>query len=102
MAKEKFSVNTVEAKNRLNELIAQAGQTKKPIVVEKRGKPVAVMLDYESYQKSSPPSGKKRKGEDPFLKELQAFHQLMKKKYPEGTGDSVEILRGVRQERSGS
>ena len=89
-------VNTVEAKNRLNELIAEVVRTKKPIVVKKRNTPVAVVIDFESYQ-----AGKNsKKNDDTLLQEQQAFHRLMKKRHPQGTGDVVEILREAREERN--
>ena len=101
MAKKKVSVNTVEAKNRLNELIAEVNRTHEPLIVEKRGKPVAVVLDFESYSsKASAENQEDQKSRtDTFLKELRAYHQMMREKYPHGTGDSVEILREIRRER---
>lgn len=97
--KNEIRVNTVEAKNRFNELIAEAARSKRPIVVEKRNEPVAVMLDYESYRASERSEKAKSGRDDALLGELEAFHRAMRKKYPRGTGDSVEILREVREER---
>ena len=96
--KAPYRVNTVQAKNRLNELIAQTNESKEPIVVEKRGEPVAVILDYASYQTDQAP--KQKKSHDQFWRDLKAFHRHMEKKYPEGTGDSVEIIRQMREERA--
>ena len=92
------SVNTVEAKNRLNELIAEVNRSKEPVVVEKRGKPVAVVLDYETFIQGR--RGEKRGERETLLKELNNFHKRMRKKYPQGTGDSVEILREIRLQRA--
>lgn len=97
MNKDLTSVNTVEAKNRLNELIAKAVKTKKPIVVEKRGEPIAVLLDYKSYQKTA--SQKQAETKQSLWEEMKTFHQHLRKKYPRGTGDSVEILHQIRKER---
>lgn len=93
-----YEVNTVEAKNRFNELVTETRKTKKPIVVQKRGEPVAVILDYESYQQNM--ASKPGKGSKTLLADLINFHRTMKKKYPKGTGDSAEILRQIRRERS--
>ena len=93
-----YEVNTVEAKNRFNELVAETRKTRKPIVVQKRGEPVAVILDYESYQQTIP--SKPGKGSKTLLTDLMNFHHTMKKKYAKGTGDSAEILRQIRRERS--
>lgn len=93
------TVNTVEAKNRFNELIAQVNRTKNPLIVEKRGQPVAVVLDYESYQKQKGQKAGKADERDTFIEELEAWHRYLRKKYPKGTGDSVELIREAREER---
>lgn len=90
-------VNTVDAKNRLNELLAEVERTKRPLIVEKRGKPVAVVMDYESYEKER--GGREARGRGTLSRELRSFHLRMKKKYPKGTGDSVEILHDMRLNR---
>lgn len=92
------SVNTVEAKNRLNELIAQVNRTKSPLIVEKRGEPVAVVLDYESYLQQSVASRENEKN-GTFIEQLRSFHRYLDKKYPRGTGDSTELIRESREER---
>ncbi|MBI2346403.1 MAG: type II toxin-antitoxin system Phd/YefM family antitoxin [Deltaproteobacteria bacterium] len=97
MKREK-RVNTVEAKNRFNELIAKAERTKQPIIVEKRGSPVAVVIDYASYRKkigrpANSPAGK-------IVVALETLHHFLRAKYPSGTGDSAEILHEVRRQRS--
>lgn len=94
-------VNTVEAKNKFNELVAEVNRTGKPIIVEKHREPVAVVLDYKSFLKKAPSKREKKGSSENLLSELQAFHRMMKKRHPEGTGDSVEILRQMREERSG-
>jgi len=78
MKKARPAVNTVEAKNRLNELIAEVNRSKEPIVVEKRGKPVAVVVDYESYSKGAGRSEKAR--DETLVQEIEAFQKVMKKK----------------------
>lgn len=97
MSDQRVRVNTVDAKNRLNELITQVEKTKKAIVVERRGRPVAVVVDYESYEQERGVVENVRKSA--LSKELIRFHERMKRKYPKGTGDSVEILREVRLSR---
>lgn len=97
MKADEITVNTVEAKNRLNELITKVNQTKKTVVVEKRGVPVAVVLDYESYRKKSQSEIPAKK--DTLIEEMRAYHRYLQKKYPHGTGNSVELLREAREER---
>lgn len=97
MASEPATVNTVEAKNRFNELVALAQKTREPVIVEKRGEPVAVILDYETYQEKVTPSAQAR--DENLIRDLQAWHEYLNKKYPQGGSDSVEILRRMREER---
>lgn len=97
MASASSTVNTVAAKNRFNELVALAQKTREPVIVEKRGEPVAVILDYETYQEKIAPSARSAPGS--LIRDLKAWHEYMKQKYPQGTGDSAEILHEVRKER---
>jgi len=92
-------VNTVLAKNQFNSLVAKANKTKEPIIIEKRGEPVAVILDYESYVEQTKEESKQKNNE--ALTELENLHRYLKQKYPQGTGDSVKILRQSRKERHG-
>lgn len=96
MKRIRKSVNTVEAKNRFNELIALTNTNKQPIVVEKRGKPVAVVLDYGTYIKQIEPQ---ESTTTDFTTELLALQNVLREKYPSGTGDTVAILRAAREER---
>lgn len=95
----KRNVNTVEAKNRLNELLAEVERTHHPIIVERRGVPVAVVVDYESYRSQLEHTEPRRTGADPVWKAMQTLHDALAEKYPQGTGDAVEILRDIRQSR---
>jgi prevent-host-death family protein len=100
MSKELKQLNTVDAKNRLNEMINEVLETRRPVVIGKRGKPVAVVVDYETYAREH--QAERKKGDATLLLELHNFHDRMRKKYPKGTGDSVEILREMRRGRLGS
>ena len=95
-------VNTVEAKNRLNELLTEVEKTRQPLVVERRGQPIAVVIDYETYQQQENAETARTQAKDPLSKQLLSFHARLKKKYPKGTGDSVEILRQIRDDRRGN
>ena len=98
MTKESLSVNTVEAKNRLNELINTARESGQPVIVQKRGESVAVILDYETYKQGM--STSKAKQDKTLFEELVAFHKTLKKKYPKTAADSVQILSEIRKDRS--
>lgn len=95
-ARHKDRVNTVDAKNNLNSLLAQVKSRKKPVIIEKRGEPVAVLVDYETYrtsQKKGQVSGARK-----VYEELYADHLTQKGNRPMGT-DSAEIIRQARDER---
>lgn len=54
------SVSVAEGKKGLSRLIKDAVEKKEEIVVTKRGKPVAVILSYEEYQRSKRIEGYKK------------------------------------------
>lgn len=96
MSFENPKVNTVQAKNQFNALVSQAQNTKQPIIVEKRGQPIAVILDYETYKKEFTKTNNVTLD---LVSQLQTFHQHLSQKYPNGTGDAIEILRELRDEK---
>lgn len=94
-------VNTVQAKNELNSLVEKTRQSKNPVIIEKRGEPVAVLWGYEEYQNSMT-TDVSESADLSIMCELRSFHQLQKKQCHEAGEDSVEILRQLRAERSTS
>src|SRR5687768_17176054 len=89
------AVNTVEAKNNLNALIAQARESRRPIIVEKRGEPVAVIQDYESFREAGGAAVPKTD----LYRELSAFHRLLARKRPKKSSDSADLIRSMREQR---
>lgn len=94
---EQNTVNTVKAKNDFNRIVAQITQSREPMIVEKRGTPVAVILDYESYNalQQSKPS----KNSQDLVSRLRNFHKFLKKHNPPDTSHAADILRDIRKER---
>lgn len=91
-------INTVTAKNEFNALIATINKTKTPIIVAKRGQPVAVLLDFESFQEMGGQS--QDSNDSTLIKRLRAFHKHLAKELPESRhDDSVHTLRHLRLER---
>lgn len=97
---EPTHINTVEAKNTFNALIAKAERDRKPVIIEKRGAPVAVILDYQTYRENNPVAS--GNGKKPGLADaLKKWHAFLKKNNPRRvTTDSVELIRELREERS--
>ena len=92
-------VNTVQAKNQFNGLVAEVNRSKEPIVIERRGNPVAVILDYEQYLESTDGKSKKNQKKDTLLNDLKEWHTMMDQKYPQGTGLTTDILKDIHAER---
>lgn len=89
-------VNTAEAKNHLNELLKEVEHSRKPIIIEKRGEPVAALIDIKTYREKL--GGAAPLADEGLLKDLQAFHrEIIKERDGLPTGDSVELLRELRQ-----
>ena len=92
-------VNTVQAKNEFNALVTEVNRTKEPVIIEKRGKPVAVIVDFTTYHENNQVD--KKSQQDNFFKELLAHHEQMKADNPNWEScDSVELIREMREERA--
>lgn len=95
-------INTVQAKNQFNALLNGVLASKEPVIVEKRGEPVAVLIDYETYQEKIQQKAKQETSEHnkKLIKEFEAYWKRMKEKHPKGTGPTgLEILHEMREER---
>ncbi len=93
------SINTVQAKNEFNKIVAKVRATHVPVIVEKRGEPVAVILDYESYQAGEGSVGAPRDTKNTLLSDFNSWHAHLKTQSKDTT-DAAEILRELRDERS--
>ena len=51
MNETKRNITAFEARTRLGEMLDQVRYTKNPCVIERHGKPVAVLQDFETYQR---------------------------------------------------
>lgn len=92
-------INTVEAKNNFNKIVAKVRASKSAVVVDIRGEPAAVILDYETYKQLSASNEKNFDKSSGTMDQLRNFHKLMQKKYPQGTGDAAALLSEARSER---
>lgn len=87
-------INTVTAKNEFNSLVAAVNRSKTPVIVAKRGEPVAVIMDYGSYQQLKPPVPA---GNTELVSRLKSFHKDLVKNHPGSElDDSVATLRELR------
>ena len=52
-----------EVKNRFGRVLREVGRTGGPIIVERDGEPVAVILSVEAYERLAPPAGARQRRE---------------------------------------
>lgn len=88
--------NTAQAKDQFNRLVADVNESRRPILIEKRGKAVAVLIDMATYREKI--GADILKIDDHLLKDLQAFHRRILKETGRTTGDGVQILSEIRRE----
>jgi prevent-host-death family protein len=62
----KISYSATEAKNRFGKVLREAAQYGEPIVVERDGKPVAVIMSIEAYERTRQKPPEPAKLEDVF------------------------------------
>ena len=92
--------NITEIRQNPARVILRAVRTKQPVVVVQRSKPVAYIVDAESYEDIQ-----KRLGEADKVMRLnesrKALEELAKLRaeMPEDSGDSVALLRELREGR---
>lgn len=90
-------INTVTAKNEFNALVAKINKDKKPVIVAKRGEPVAVLLDYNTYQGMTEQATQSTTRAN-LTQRLQAFQEYQARAYPHGqSDDSVTTLKNLRE-----
>lgn len=90
-------INTVTAKNEFNALVAKVNKDKRPVIVAKRGEPVAVLLDYNTFQGMTEQTTQSATRTN-LTHRLKAFHEYQAQVYPHGQcDDSVTTLKNLRE-----
>ncbi|MBI4208889.1 MAG: type II toxin-antitoxin system Phd/YefM family antitoxin [Deltaproteobacteria bacterium] len=91
-------VNTAQAKNQLNRLLEEIQKSHKPLIIEKRGEPIAAIIDITTYREKL--GGEFSGLGDRLLQDLLKFHHsILEEQGVASTGDSVELLQELRRER---
>lgn len=92
----KKSVPATEIKNRFGDYLEQV-MKKEPLLIERHGKPAAVIVDFEQWKKLKPVEKKER--DHPWIEAAQKLAEEIDKKHPQMKRFSaVELIRQIRDE----
>lgn len=92
----KKSVPATEIKNRFGDYLKQV-MKKEPLLIERHGKPAAVVVSAEEWQALE--KGRERKRSTPWIEELKELTEAIDKKHPEAKPFSAaDLIRQIREE----
>lgn len=91
---EKMTIAASEARQRFFEMLEKVQKSPEGIVIERKGRPVALLLDYQSQKGRSTSTG------DPNLfARIRRFHKKIRRSRGHSPRiDSVAIVRAIRDE----
>lgn len=90
------SITATQAKNRLGDYLAIVTSGKEPVVIERHGRPIAVLLDYGEWVQEHPLQGKKKLS---WSEELEQLAQKIAAEHPDPEPRSaVDLLNQIREE----
>ena len=93
------TVAATELKNRLGDYLGAVIHGHEPVLIERHGKPVAVLVDYEKWKRLR--EEKSVKIEDSWIVECRELVERIKKNHPHVKQTSaVELVRQIREEES--
>ena len=96
MLTPKKSIPATEIKNRFGDYLGEVIRRQEPVLVERHGKPVAVLVDFEHWKKM-----KEEKEESSWIRELSRTLDKIEKKHPHAKKfSSVDLLRQIRDEEA--
>lgn len=89
-------INATEAKNRLGDYIGEVVRKQEPILIERHGKPAAVVVSAEEWNELEKKGGKRS---TPWIEELKELTERIDRKHPEAKPFSaVDLIRQIRDE----
>ena len=90
-------IRASEARQRFFELLEDVEKSHRPVIIEKKGKPVAVLVDYKDHLKRE--KGKEKELTGDLFARLSRFQKkLSKSRGGPAKTDSVSLLRSLRDE----
>lgn len=93
---ENHPVSTTEAQNHFGACLKKVLRTAEPVVVQKHGKPVAVILSYREWNALK---GAKTRKKNPLVAACDKLAAKMRKRQGKQTS-AVDLIRQIRKERS--
>lgn len=90
-------VSATEIKNRLGDYLGEVTRRRKPLLIEKHGKPVAVLVDVEQWRRLEE-KGEKA-WEDPWIAACRALNKKILRRNPKAKHTpAVDLIRALREE----
>lgn len=88
------SANATDVKNRFGDFLGTVIRKREPLVIERHGKPVAVLVRYEEW-------AGKRKGPEkktPWVDSCERLAQDIARTHPSRSFSAVDLVRAIREE----
>ena len=93
----KKSVAATEIKNRFGDYLGEVVKTRTPLVIERHGNPVAIMVDMEKWKQMQ--EKKEEPVDTPWIAELKRVTEEIAKNHPEAKKFSAsDLIRQIREE----
>ena len=99
MKNPRKSVAATEMKNRFGDYLGEVLKRREPILIEKRGKPVAVVVDFEQWRYLR--EGQSSEAEHPWIAACRKLGEEIKREHPQlKPFSAIELVRQLREEES--
>lgn len=86
-------------KNRFGDYLGEVLKRREPLLIEKRGKPVAVVVDFEQWR--SLREGQVSNAEHPWVGACRKLGEEIKREHPKlKSFSAAELVRQLREEES--
>ncbi|MDO8644186.1 MAG: type II toxin-antitoxin system Phd/YefM family antitoxin [bacterium] len=95
------SATASEMKNHFGDFLGEVVHGNRPVLIEKHGKPVAVMISFKEWSEKKTQESEKSAADDPWIKRYRKLMEELKKaglKKPQY--DAVEMVRKIREEET--
>lgn len=98
MTKEFKSASATKIKNRFGDYLGEVIYRREPVLIERHGKPVAVIVDFDEWKKLR---NKKEKKEHPWIKRLDELNEEYLKNHPDAKPwSAVDLINEIREDES--
>lgn len=91
------SIPATDIKNRFGDYLGEVLRKREPILIERHGKPVAVLVDLDQWNHRTFRKPEAAAFKDPWIEGLKKIHQRMKKNVSKKFS-AVELVRQIREE----